>query len=109
MELEESLAYNVPGVDNFAKAMLSMFQCVTLSAWSYMQACPPTLVLGWCRWIRLQLGRLCDMSESTVSGLFMYTYVLSNFKLSAYCSIEAWMTKAGGRAFCTYCWFSVWR
>lgn len=38
VDLQDSLAYNVPGVDNFAKALLSMFQCVTLSAWSYMQA-----------------------------------------------------------------------
>lgn len=46
MELQESLAYNVPGVDNFAKAMLSVFQCVTLSAWSYMQARPLNINLG---------------------------------------------------------------
>jgi hypothetical protein len=38
VELKESLAFDVPGVDNFAKATLSMFQCVTLSGWSYMQA-----------------------------------------------------------------------
>jgi hypothetical protein len=38
VEVQDSLAFNVPGVDNFARAMLSMFQCVTLSAWSYMQA-----------------------------------------------------------------------
>jgi hypothetical protein len=37
VEVEDSVAKGVPGMENFWKATLSMFQCMTLSSWSYMQ------------------------------------------------------------------------
>ena len=36
-EVDTNLAVNYPGMHTIMLSMLSMFQCVTLSSWSYMQ------------------------------------------------------------------------